>query len=405
MDAKARALAKWQPESVAEMSTRVEVFLKAYPSLERLEEFWNDVKGLSWPETYGSTPWPFATSVAYQVFSSDHRADPIARVRQQRTRHQDDPFLLKHHDDLLQAISVLEDRVVLDRDPRQSNVLSQLVRLLSRDLKEGTEPVQLPSGEQLSRVRYVEARLDGLGMREVPYFGVINAPDGQPLSGELVLYRGAYPEDAGSQPVKSYPMRQLLRGAKVVPDLGELARIYRYTSHGRDGYQWGDTQGSDGDYGCEKLTHLVLLGYVKRTGRNVPNQLGGSWPEVRVTPAGARALIESGILLQMQQETPRPVARARGTWGEFDFDAETGAVLGPLYGSDHELNPNGEAQLELAPIRIDIAELQDTYPDEDIAGKCYDILDLGFQNVEGNHAEPDEDWRAEFRASSFNPRP
>lgn len=405
MDARARAMAKWPQESAAAVATRVEDFLDTYSSIEKLQEFWTDVKDLTWSESYGSSPWSFATSVAYQVFSSDHRADPILRLQQQRIRYQGDPLLLKYHDDLLRVISVLEDRLILDGDPRQSAVPTRLVRLLSRELKEGTTAVQLPSGEQLSSVRYIEACFDGLGMRDVPYFGVINSPDGLPLSGDLVLYRGTYPDDAGRSPVRSYPMRQLLRGAKAEPDLQELARIFRQTSHGRDGYQWGNTPGNDGDYGCEKLTHLVLLGYVKRTGRDVPNQLGGSWPEVKVTPAGARAIIESGVLLRMQQESPRPVARARGSWGEFDFDAATGAVLGPLYGSDRELDPDGEADLDLAPVRIDIAELQDTYPDEEIAGKCYDILDLGFQNVAGNNAEPDDDWRAEHRASSFSPRP
>jgi len=82
MDARARAMAKWPQESAAAVATRVEDFLNTYSSIEKLQEFWTDVKDLTWAESYGPSPWPFATSVAYQVFSSDHRADPILCLQQ-----------------------------------------------------------------------------------------------------------------------------------------------------------------------------------------------------------------------------------------------------------------------------------------------------------------------------------
>ncbi|MDH0342132.1 hypothetical protein [Chromobacterium haemolyticum] len=405
MDAQQKALSRWAPEDTAAVEGRARSFLEQYPTIGQLEAFWNDVKDLEWQENGGVSPWPFATSVAYQVFSLDHRDDPVERLKQRRARYQNDPVMTKYHDDLIQVIHLLEERLIFDRDPRQSTVPTSLTRLLSRGPKDGHTAVCLPDGTSIEQVRFVEATFTGLGFCDAPFFGVISSPVSAPLSGDLVLYRGTYPADAAGKPVRSYPIRQLLRGTTTAPDLRELARIFRHTSHGREGYQWGNTLGNDGDYGGEKLAQLVLLGYAKRTGRDVPNQMGGVWPEVKVTPAGARAIIESGILLQMQQANPWPVAKARGTWGEFDFDAGTGAVLGPLYGSDRELNQDGEATPNLAPIRIDVEELRATYPDEDIAGANYDVLDLGYQNADGVRVEPDEDWRAEFRQSSYSPKP
>lgn len=385
VDAKTKALAKWPRENVMKTETRVEEFLKTFPSVEKLGEFWEDVRHLSWPETFGSPPWEFASSVAFQVFSSDHRQDPIQWLENQAQRYLGDPMLSAYHRDTLRALRSLEHNLILEGDQRQQIARDSMLRALSRGLKTGESPIRLPNGDSAAAVQYTDITFTGFGMREKSYFCVVTSAD--PLAGDLVLYSGSYPADAGGDAVKSYPMRQILRGVNAEPDLRELARIFRHSSHDRDGYQWGDTRGNDGDFGAEKLTHLVLLGYARRTGRDVPNQLGGVWPEVKVTPAGARAIIESGILLQMQQEQPRPTAKAAGSSGEFAFDAKTGAVLGPLYGDDPEL----------APVRIDVAELQDAYPDEEIAGREYDVLDLGYTTVNGIHEEPDEDWRAEFR--------
>jgi hypothetical protein len=185
-------------------------------------------------------------------------------------------------------------------------------------------------------------------------------------------------------------------------NLHELARIFRCGRQGVDGYQWGDTPGADGNYGKETLERLVTAGYAERTGRDVKNQLGGTWPEVKVTPTGARALIESGVLLKMQEVFPRAVAFGRGNCGNFTFDVTSGAVLGPLYVPDETYSPGDgdpsrDELIAVAPIRIDVDELLERYPDEELEGHSYDVLDLGFQNVSGNHADPDEEWRDQFR--------
>lgn len=383
MTPKEKALVKWPRENVSARESRVKDFLNNFASVEKLHEFWEDTRHLSWPETFGSSPWEFAGSVAYQMFSSDHRQDPIQRVEHLAKRYVGDPALTAYHRDMLQALRGLEHRLILEGENGESIVTSALFRALSARLKSSPRK-DAPSPAE---VRYVEIGFTGLGLQEKPYVGVVTSPQDNPLAGDLVLHSGTYPDALEGEALKSYPMRQILRGMTVEPDLRELARIFRHSTHDRDGYQWGDTRGSDGDFGAEKLTQLVLLGYARRTGRDVPNQLGGVWPEVKVTPAGARAIIESGLLLKVQLEHPEPTAKARGSWGEFEFDAKTGAVLGPLYGEDPEK----------APVRIDVAELQDAYPDEDIAGQSYDVLDLGYTAVDGVQVEPEEDWRAEFR--------
>lgn len=66
----------------------------------------------------------------------------------------------------------------------------------------------------------------------------------------------------------------------------EIARIVQHSKDGVGAYQWGDTSGPDGGYGKETLDSLIEFGLAERTGRNVPNQLGGAWPEVKVTALG-----------------------------------------------------------------------------------------------------------------------
>lgn len=61
---------------------------------------------------------------------------------------------------------------------------------------------------------------------------------------------------------------------------------------GKAGYQWGDTAGENGGYGRERLQSMIDKGYAVRTGSYTPNQLGGVWPEVAITPAGREALSE-----------------------------------------------------------------------------------------------------------------
>lgn len=173
-----------------------------------------------------------------------------------------------------------------------------------------------------------------------------------------------------------------------VDDMQELARIFLTTTAGRGGFECGDTAGPEGGFGREKLQRCIDAGFAMRTGRDVPNQLGGSWPEVSVTAAGALAIVKSGMLHMGGYLAPgRAVGTADGSYGEVEFDALTGAVLGPIYGDDESM----------APMRIDVAEWRETYPGEDISDATHDILDLGYTSFGGSVEKADEEWRAEFR--------
>lgn len=65
----------------------------------------------------------------------------------------------------------------------------------------------------------------------------------------------------------------------------ELKRIVLF-EEGCGGYQWGDCRNADGNFGGTRLDMLEEFGLAERTGRSVPNSMGGSWPEVRVTELG-----------------------------------------------------------------------------------------------------------------------
>jgi hypothetical protein len=389
MTSKDKAVAKWPREEVG-LPGRVDRFLATFPTLEKLREFWDDTRNLTWPETYGTSPWEFAGSVAYQIFN-DHGRRPIPALLDKLQANRD-AGLAVFYGDLVHAIRAIELDTILDGD-MAPNFAVAAFRALSQRVHAGTAPVMLADGTTSTHeVRYCAFEQTGLYLEKAPFFGVLPEQGSDLVSGDLLVYAGTYPQDAMIKPLLAIPMAQLLRGTQT-PNLDELARIFRHEG-GKGGYAWGDTRGSDGNRGAETLTHLVLLGLARRTGGDRPNQLGGSWPEVELTSAGMRAVIASGKLLDMQRVAPRPVASARGSWGEFDFDAQTGAVLGPLYG---EGVTDAEFDHDTAPVLIDIDELKSTYPDEEIAGQSYDVLDLGFTTAGGALAEPDEDWREEFR--------
>lgn len=85
---------------------------------------------------------------------------------------------------------------------------------------------------------------------------------------------------------------------------------------GRGGFDWGNTAGSDGGFGRERLEQMVDAGLIVRTGRDVRNQLGGSWPEVALTPAGSAAAMALNLKLNAGElpwvgeplEAPEPKA-------------------------------------------------------------------------------------------------
>jgi len=393
MISKDKALAKWPREATGQQG-RVERFLAVFPTLEKLREFWDDTRELSWPETYGSSPWEFAGSVAHQIFN--HKGvRPIPGLLDKLKDHRDggraDAGLALYYSDLVRAIRAIELDMILAGDMAPNFALAAF-RALSKGTLSGAVPVTMASGATLHEVRYCTFEQSGLYFEKAPFFAVLPGDGVDLVAGELQVYAGHYPDDACDRPIMAIPMKQLLRGS-AQPDLTELARVFRYEGL-KGGYAWGDTRGADGNRGAETLTHLVLRGLARRTGHDRPNQLGGSWPEVEVTAAGMRTLIESGMLLESQKAAPRPTATARGSWGEFEFDAQTGAVLGPLYGTGAD---SSEFDPATAPVRIDIEELKSSYPDEEIAGGSYDVLDLGFITAAGQYAEPDEDWRDEFR--------
>ena len=394
MISKEKAFAKWPQEFADASHCRVETFLSAIPTLEKLREFWDDTKDLTWPETYGSSPWEFASSVAYQVFNEKARHPVpglIERAEACLAGDSQDLGLASYYKDQVRAVRAIELNMILDGG-MAPNFGIAVFRALEQGFLAGDKPVKLQDGTDMGDVRYVAFEQTGLYFEPAPFFAVLRQAGTTVHSSDVLVYVGKYPDDAMAAPVLSYPMKKLLRG-NAAPSLDELARIFRNWG-GKGGYQWGNTRGADANFGAENLTHLVLLGYAKRTGRETRNQLGGVWPEIELTPAGIRTVIESGVLLEQQRQSPGPVAAARGSWGEFECDAKTGAVLGPIYGigaTDPEFDHG------TAPVRIDVAELRSTYPDEEIGAQSYNVLDLGFTTAAGEQVEPDQDWREEFR--------
>jgi len=89
-------------------------------------------------------------------------------------------------------------------------------------------------------------------------------------------------------PFKVHPRQEGPVRSDEMRCIGELARIQKY-SEGVGGYDWGNTPGPDGNFGKENLDKLVELGLAERTGGDSKNNMGGVWPEVRVTELGASA--------------------------------------------------------------------------------------------------------------------
>lgn len=69
----------------------------------------------------------------------------------------------------------------------------------------------------------------------------------------------------------------------------ELKRIALF-ENGCGGYQWGDWRNADGNFGGTRLDKLEEFGLAERTGKSARNNMGGSWPEVRVTDLGMQVI-------------------------------------------------------------------------------------------------------------------
>ena len=367
-DQKRELLEKWPAEKSG--GDRVAAFAARFPSIEKLHEFYEDTRKLSWPETYGASPWEFASTIAHLAFSNQAEVP--------------DHFHEPWRSDLVRAIEGLENRYVLEGE-RASVFKWKLFRVLARGMQ--TEPTRHEVFEMTSPFYF----------KGIHFVAVLEPKEGNPLLGNVVLYRGnEYP--CRQPPIATYAVRDVIKRPRADVDLTELGRIFRF-GNGKDGYQWGDTRGDEGGYCAETLACLTLLGYARRTGADVRNQLGGSWPEVEVTPKGIQALLQSNILRQTQQDMEAhgmslPTASvASGFWGDFEFCVRTGAVLGVgLDGS-----AVAEDRINDMPVRIDVAELAKAYPDETIANQTYDILDVGYWTADGRYEVPEEDFREELR--------
>lgn len=363
---KALMLQKWPRESLRD--DRVAVFAERFPTIERLHEFHEDTRNLAWPESFGQSPWEFSGMVAHLVFACEAKVPD----------HFDEPW----RSDLVRAIEGLEDRHILAGD-RARIFRDRLFRVVARGLQD--QPTRHATFTMTSPFYF----------RDAHFVAALQADD-NPLQGNIVIYRGQ--EFLTERlPIAVFPVREIIRTPSADINLMELARIFRFAS-GHDGYQWGDTRGDEGGFNAETLACLALLGYARRTGNDVPNGLGGTWPEIEVTPAGVLALMKSDVMNELQKtmtaaKATVPIATiASGAWGNFDFCVRTGAVLG--------LDPLGvhhESRAEDMPVRIDVSELATAYPDEEIAGQTYDILDVGYWMADGRYESPEEDFREELR--------
>jgi len=363
---KAALLKKYPREAVG--GDRVAVFAKQFPTIEKLREFHDDTRVLAWPEYFGESPWGFAGTVAHLVFEGDAKVPA----------HFEEPW----RGDLVRAIEELENRYILAGD-RSDIFKGALFRAVAKDMRDRP-------------MRFTAFKFDGLYYRDVHFIAVLRHQGDSPLDGDFNLYRAEYlPTQEKS--IATYSVREIIKPPKAQVDLTELSRIFRF-GNGRDGFQWGDTRRAEGNYGAETLACLTLMGYARRTGGDVRNGLGGTWPEVEVTPAGVLALMQSDVLSREQKDMegrniPVPIATiASGAWGNFDFCARTGAVLGIDASGIHH-----DTRIEDMPVRIDVSELSKAYPDEDIDGQTYDVLDVGYWMADGRFEAPEEDFREELR--------
>lgn len=366
-DQKQLLLAKWPAENT--VADRVTDFEKRFSSIEKLHEFYEDTRNVSWPETYGASPWEFASTVAHLAFGNQAEIP--------------DHFHEPWRSDLVRAIEGLENRHLLEGE--RAHVFKwKLFRVVARGMQ--TEPTRHEIFEMTSPFNF----------KDIQLVVALKPKDGNPLLGNIEIYRGAeYP--CRKSPIATYAVRDVIRRPRTEVDLAELARIFRFCN-GKDGYQWGDTRGDEGGYCAETLACLTLLGYVRRTGVDVRNNLGGSWPEVEVTPKGIVALVQSNALRQTQAEMEaRQMALPTATiassfWGNFDFCVKTGAVLG--VDSTVKVSEQGINDM---PVRIDVDELITAYPYETIANQTYDVLDVGYWTADGRYEAPEEDFREELR--------
>jgi|GEM_PF-3749624 len=380
-------LARWPAEehwTVSGARDRVADLLQRFGDMEQLYRFWATVREMRFPGTYGQTPWPFSCRLAHLVFDV---ANPHQKLKDDIERYRDssDRSLVESCHEELRALLALENRMII-QDPHR-RFADRVFRALGQALQEGPNPVRLPDGQVLERPLYAALACDGIGSQTVPMSAVLALPS-NPLDGEVHLFRGSYPGACGDAPVTSVALRSLLPSVKTEPDLSELARIYLTSIDGIAGYAWGDTRGADGGHGAEKLTYLVVLGYAERTGRSEPNPLGGSWPQVAVTPAGAAAIHAAGILPALAQQLSRGTALLQRGEGADEFDVQTGAIV-------------ASSGLVPAVMRVDVAELQQAFPDEGVGEREYEIPEVCYLDYSG--AKVMADWT--FRDENNGTRP
>lgn len=272
---KAKLLLKWPREIMSD--DRVSIFAKRFPTIEKLREFYEDTRGLAWPEFHGESPWGFSGMAAHLVFDGEANVP--------------DHFHEPWRSDLVRAIEELENRYILAGE-RADIFRGVLFRAISKGL------LTTSGGDQ--PMRYAPFKFDGLCFRDVHFIAHVRPKGDNPLAGDVVLYR-THSLPTQTNAVATFPVRDVIKSPSSKPDLSELRRILLFDD-GKGGYQWGDTRGDEGNYGAETLATLVLLGYVNRTGGDVRNELGGSWPEVEITSKGVLTLMRVDALSKKQNE-------------------------------------------------------------------------------------------------------
>lgn len=382
-------LAYWPAEehwSAIGLRDRVADLLQRFDDLAQLHRFWTTVREMRFPGTYGQTPWPFACRLAYLAFDV---ANPHQKLLDdiERYRNSCDRSLVESCHEELRALLALENRMII-QDPHK-RFADRIFRALGRGLQQGVKPVQLPGGNVLAAPNYAALMCDGIGLQTVPMCAVLaSAP--RLLDSQVYLFRGSYPGACSDTPLVSLHLKSLLPGVESDPDLGELARIYLTSPEGSAGYAWGDTRGSDGANGAENLTHLVLLGYAERTGESESNQLGGSWPQVKVTPAGVAAIHAAGVLPAIARQLSRRTALLHHGDDSYEFDVYSGAVV-----ASSERSP--------AVMRVDVREFLEAFPGESIGDRDYEIPEVCYLDFSGAKVMADAVFRDEDNRTRPSP--
>lgn len=89
---KSNALLRYQAAATLRYVSTLDRWKSVFPDAAALVEFWEAVKGLSWPGSYGSAPWEAACNVAGYIAAGTFAPSTLAFYERQLARPDPCPF-------------------------------------------------------------------------------------------------------------------------------------------------------------------------------------------------------------------------------------------------------------------------------------------------------------------------